>query len=117
MKLIRINTETGIFIEDVIVSTFPQITVQQEVTDEEGNTSTVDVQVNDPQYISVPCEGGFYHPRWDNTQWVEGLTPEQIQAILDGVIVEPTLEDRVYVTETKVVTIEETIDVLFGGAV
>lgn len=30
---------------------------------------------------------------------------------------EPTLEERVANTETKVVTIEETIDVLFGGVV
>lgn len=108
MKLIKINTETGMFIEDVIVKTFPQITAE----DEEGNLT----QVNDPQYVAeTPV--GFYHPRYVNGEWVEGLTPEEIQAIKDSVVVEPTLEDRVTNTETKVVTIEETIDVLFGGAV
>ena len=30
---------------------------------------------------------------------------------------EPTLEERLATTETQIVTIEETIDVLFGGAI
>ena len=30
---------------------------------------------------------------------------------------EPTLEERLATTETQIVTIEETIDVLFGGVI
>lgn len=92
LKYVRIIDENGIFIEDVFV---------EEIT---ANT------------IEIPCPPGFCKPRWDGVQWVEGLTQEEIDA-LNNVPHELTLEDRVTTTETKVVTIEETIDVLFGGTV
>lgn len=64
----RIDTETGMFIEDVILDVPPLL--------EDGTP--------DPAYIEtpVPPDAGFYHPRWDFDagEWVEGLTPEEIAA-------------------------------------
>lgn len=34
----------------------------------------------DEDIITAPADG-FYKPKWDGTQWVEGLTPEEIEAI------------------------------------
>lgn len=34
--------------------------------------------------VEVPQDSGFWHPRWDGSKWVEGLTPEEIQAKLDA---------------------------------
>ena len=103
MKLIRINTETGMFIEDVIVSTFPQITAE----DEEGNLT----QVNDPQYVSTPCEGGFYHPKWNGESWEEGLTPEEIQIIIDSQPIQELTPDE------RIAQLEAIIDAMLNGGV
>lgn len=74
MKLLKINTETGMFIEDVILPGVPAITVGEQ-------------QIPDPQYISIPCDGRFYWPRWDGKQWVEGgEAPEPVEP-------EPTVTD------------------------
>ena len=59
MKLLKINTETGMFIEDVILPSVPTVTVDEQT-------------IPDPQYITTPCPAGFYWPRWDGAQWVEG---------------------------------------------
>jgi hypothetical protein len=64
MKLLKINTETGMFIEDVILPSVPTVTVN----DPDGNPA----QIPDPQYITTPCPAGFYWPRWDGEKWVEG---------------------------------------------
>jgi hypothetical protein len=34
-----------------------------------------------PDLIEIPVPEGFYKPRWDGTQWVEGLTPEEIEEL------------------------------------
>jgi hypothetical protein len=31
--------------------------------------------------IDVPVPEGFYHPKWDGNQWVEGLSEEEIDQI------------------------------------
>lgn len=65
--------------------------------------------------ISEPSQG-LYRPRWDGSQWIEDMTTAEIEALKAQATPEdPTLEERVTVTENKVVTIEETIDVIFGG--
>ena len=65
--------------------------------------------------LDVEPSQGFYLPKWDGENWIESKTQEEIELIKASVVIEPTLDERVATTETKVVTIEETIDVLFGG--
>ena len=44
------------------------------------------------------------------------MSEEQIQAIKDAAIpAGPTLEEKVAEHDTKIVTLEESIDVIFGG--
>lgn len=59
----------------------------------------------------------------NNVTWItftDNTDMTAVQAVLDAhnpepLPPEPTLEERIVTTETKVVTIEETINVLFGG--
>ena len=69
MKLFRkIDTTTGNFIEDVIFESHPT------VLDAEGNT------VLDAQYVEEAPKQGFYLPRWNGTEWVEGgQAPEPVE--------------------------------------
>ncbi len=62
----RINPETGMWIEDVVMAEPPTLA--------DGTP--------DPAYIAVPVRpgAGFWHPRWDGAAWVEGLTPDEIAA-------------------------------------
>ena len=61
MKLFRkIDTTTGNFLEDVLFESHPT------VLDAEGNT------VLDAQYVEDAPKQGFYFPRWNGTEWVEG---------------------------------------------
>ena len=52
--------------------------------------------------IETPCPDGFYLPKWNGTQWVEGKTAEEIAAIKTSVVVEPTAEERISELETLV---------------
>ena len=75
MKLFRkIDTVTGNFLEDVLFESHPTL--------EDGEL--------DPQYIEDAPSQGFYWPKWNGTEWVEG-----------GVAPEPTEP------EPQVPTIEE----------
>ena len=58
MKLFRkIDTTTGNFIEDVLFESEPPF--------------------DDGSYISTPVPQGFYLPKWNGTEWVEGgVAPE-----------------------------------------
>ena len=62
MKLFRkIDTVTGNFLEDVLFESHPTL--------EDGEL--------DPQYIEEVPKQGFYLPRWNGTEWVEGgVAPE-----------------------------------------
>lgn len=53
--LYRLIDNNGLFIEDVLLDTEP----------------------TDQHYIAEPCPDGFYWPRWDGAQWVEGGTPPE----------------------------------------
>ena len=89
MQLVRIEPETGNFIEDVILDSAPSL--------EDGTP--------DPTYIFTPCPPGFYWPRWDGEKWVEGGTaPEPAPP-------EPTLEERTAALEAAM------LDLILGGAV
>ena len=53
MKLFRkIDTTTGNFLEDVLFENEPPF--------------------DDDSYISTPVPQGFYWPKWNGTEWVEG---------------------------------------------
>ena len=61
MKLFRkIDTTTGNFIEDVLFESHPI------VMDAEGNT------ILDAQFVEEAPQHGFYLPRWNGTEWIEG---------------------------------------------
>ena len=34
-----------------------------------------------PDLIAIPIPEGFYKPRWDGTQWVEGMTQEEADVL------------------------------------
>ena len=34
--------------------------------------------------VNVICPNGFYKPRWNGTEWVEGLTQAEIDAIVNA---------------------------------
>ena len=66
--------------------------------------------------LSVEPAQGLYKPRWDGTGWVEDMTAEQIQAIKDRAVpAGPTLEEKVVEHDSKIVTMEEALDAIFGG--
>jgi hypothetical protein len=46
-----------------------------------------------PFTIETPCPEGFYKPKWDGIQWVEGLTPEEIAAIQTAAVPQLTVEE------------------------
>lgn len=58
-KIIRID-ETGLFIEDVLIK--------------EDELIPTDC-------IEIYCPNGFYLPKWNGTEWVEGLTQDEIDAL------------------------------------
>lgn len=125
MKLFKkIDTTTGILIEDCRFDYHPYltetvlqdftdengVTTQQEVTqtvtttvlvdivDEEGVVTQVEKEqpVYDPQYIEDEVPQGFYWPRWNGTEWVEGgVAPEPVPQ-------EPTTDERLSTLEDVV---------------
>ncbi|RLJ90113.1 hypothetical protein [Planococcus citreus] len=63
MLLGKIDVLTGMFVEDILLESIP--------IDEEG--------IPDPQYIAKPVPQGFYWPKWNGTEWVEGGTASELQ--------------------------------------
>ena len=69
----KVDIVSGLFIEDASFNAPP--------LDEEGNP--------DPQYITEPVPEGFYWPKWNGTQWVEGgeapepqpVTPTEVEIL------------------------------------
>ena len=115
MKLFgKIDTKTGNFIEDCLFDSHPILTetVLVDVTDEEGIIIQVeevrpmlDAEDNtqlDPQYVEEAPQHGFYWPKWNGTEWVEG-----------GVAPEPT--PPVPTDVERIVAIEEALDFLLMG--
>ena len=87
MYFVRMIDEQGKFVMDAFVDELTQYTIEE------------------------PCPAGFYHPKWDGSQWIEGLTQEQIDAIkAQSTPVEPTLEERLQALELL------ELERLFGGA-
>jgi len=55
---VRIIDSNGDFIEDAFVDELTKFTIE------------------------TPCPDGFYLPKWDGTQWVEGKTVEEMAEIV-----------------------------------
>lgn len=70
-KVLKIDSN-GFFIEDVILK---------------------DDEITPNDCIEIFCPDGFFKPRWNGSEWVEGLTQEEIEAI-KNVPVEQPLELR-----------------------
>ena len=82
MKLFRkIDTATGLFIEDVLL---------------------MDGFTGNDEFINTEVPQGFYWPKWNGTEWVEG-----------GVAPGPT--PPVPTDVERIVAIEEVIDFLLMG--
>ena len=75
---VRIIDNNGFFIEDAFVDELTEFTIE------------------------TPCPAGFYLPKWDGTQWIEGKTADEIAATKASVVVEPTAEERISALETLV---------------
>lgn len=86
MFYIKINPETGIYIEDAIFENPPskvKVTIDNEI-------------VMKDEYISVPCPYGFYLPKWDGEKWAEGgIAPKPIPQI-------PTDSERLDAIESAI---------------
>ena len=52
--------------------------------------------------LEVAPAQGFYKPKWNGTEWVEGITQEEIDS-LKNVIVEPTVEERLQMAEDTII--------------
>lgn len=76
MKVFRKIDQDGFFIRDELFDKQPTITEVQ--VDEEGND--IEVEVNDPSYIAEKPEK-LHRPKWDGEEWIEGLTPEELDEI------------------------------------
>ena len=57
-----------------------------------------------------------YKARWNGESWEEGATQEYIDNLKSQAEPqEPPLEEKVAEHDIKIVTLEETIDVIYGG--
>ena len=78
MYYVRIIDSNGFFVRDDFVDELTEVTIE------------------------TPCSDGFYLPKWDGTQWVEGKTAEEISGILASVVVEKSADQRISELETLV---------------
>lgn len=74
------------------------------IIDSNGLFLRDDFTANDGEIaLDVQPAQGFYQPRWDGTQWVEGRTQAEIDAILaSATLPEVPLDQRVSAVETDV---------------
>lgn len=97
MKLFRkIDTVTGNFLEDVLFDSHPTL--------EDGEL--------DQQYIEDAPTQGFYLPRWNGTEWVEGgVAPEPTETGPQA----PTMEEmaiELMKTQAELEAMTEALDFL-----
>jgi hypothetical protein len=94
MKLFRkIDTVTGNFLEDVLFESHPTL--------EDGEL--------DPQYIEEVPKHGFYWPKWNGTEWVEGsVAPESTEPEPQA----PTIEEMAIALMKTQAELKATIEAL-----
>ncbi|XHX80929.1 MAG: hypothetical protein RBJ76_13645 [Stenomitos frigidus ULC029] len=77
MQTFKIDPVTGMYIHDVV---HPD-TVWVPSVDEEGVPTLVEKPFPVPaDEVTVSVPGGFWHPKWDGSKWVEGLSNAEIAA-------------------------------------
>lgn len=130
MKLYRkIDTTTGNFLEDVLFETHPFLMEESilESRDELGNITphsewvpVLDAEGNtilDAQFVEEAPQQGFYLPRWNGTEWVEGgQAPEPIEPEPQA----PTVEQMAIAlmqTQTELEATTEALDFLIMGGI
>jgi hypothetical protein len=114
MKLYRKIDTDGLFVEDVLLESIPNLT--ETVINEDGTTAEVDVVdpegkvVPSPYYIETPCPGGFYKPMWDRklNDWIEGGSAPPVT----NDIVDPDVELAEAISAAT--TVEELKSALLG---
>ena len=95
--------ENGLFIEDVILEEQPMIEQNEEL-------------IPNPHYIVETVPQGFYHPKWNGAEWVEGLSKEEIAELTKPALQEPTLEERLESIKTQNdLALAELAEVILGG--
>ena len=90
MIFVRIIDENGLFVRDDFVDELTEYTIE------------------------TPCQDGFYLPKWDGTQWIEGGTPpttteqpptDLVTQLISGLSTATTLSQiRSLATQLKEVT-------------
>jgi hypothetical protein len=43
--------------------------------------------------VSTPCPDGFYKPKWNGSEWAEGLTQQEIDGIKNAPVT-PSIEEQ-----------------------
>ena len=131
MKLFRkIDTTTGIFLEDVLFESHPFLmeTALVDVTDEEGIITQVeelqpllDEEGNallNPQYVEEAPPQGLYLPRYLNGVWVEGgVAPEPTVPKLSTDEKLTQMAEQLVITQTGLEAAQEALDFLLIGGI
>lgn len=81
MKYVHIIDLNGLFVEDTFVDELTEFTIETQ------------------------CPDGFYQPKWDGVQWVEGLTQAEIDTLKVVPVAEPTIEERTKANEDALLTL------------
>ena len=71
MKYVRIIDNNGIFLSDGFVDELTKNTIE------------------------TPCQGGFYLPKWDGKNWVEGKSQEEIDTLIAQNNPQKSIEERI----------------------
>lgn len=77
MIYVKLIDENGMFIEDAFVTELSDFTIE------------------------TPCPSGFYRPRWNGEEWVEGLTQQEIDELNNRPSF-PSLEERLQQAEDTI---------------
>ena len=96
MKLFRkIDTTTGLFIEDVLL---------------------MDGFMGNNEFINTEALQGFYWPKWNGSEWVEGgvvLEPTTPQLSTDEKLTQ--MAEQLVITQTELEAAQEALDFLLLG--
>lgn len=115
MRLYQID-DNGLFVGDIPDSTDPIYqdnpnrfieTETETVTGEDGKSVIIETPVYDENgntqlnhhYTTTPCPAGFYWPKWDGAQWIEGGT------VPVPVTQPPTEDERISAVEAAISTL------------
>lgn len=91
---VRIIDENGLFVKDAFADELTEFTIE------------------------TPCPDGFYLPKWDGSQWVEGGTaPETIipELTIDEKVAQ--LAEQMVIAQKQLELSQEAIDFLIMGGI